>query len=460
MGTAGACYRYVFSFKHGDGSYLMETFYDQKKQTNDVLFIGTSQIFENINTGILWDEYGMASFDLSASMQPVWNTYYYLKEAIKTQSPKVIVLDASAASMDEEYSTDSTIIKNTSGIKPSMDKLKAVMVSAPRKDWGKYLVLFPTYHTRYTELDADDIPYYWSPEWDGWKGFIPNKQVAVMEKPEGFQTEETGAITAKSEDYLRKICELCRAESLELVMIKSPGAITKDETMKYNRIGEIAGEYGVPFVNFNDYYDAMELDFSADMADGVHLNYQGNIKYTRCLADYLKERYEIPDRRGQAGYESYDVMAANCRAWLKNAQVLHTDTADAFFQAIDDPDYIVVYTVSGDYQNGPGYSRLAERLERCGIMLDGLQGSWAWVVKNGEVLYSSGGEANVQWHTELAPYRNLEVSLAEGIPVIHFNQQAQERVHSGINAVVYDTVTQSIVDAAGFTKDMGEQKVQ
>jgi len=52
----------------------------------------------------------------------------------------------------------------------------------------------------------------------------------------------------------------------------------------------------------------MGLDFYTDFADHAHLNAQGAKKYTAHLAAYLKQNYELPDRRGQKGYESWETQ--------------------------------------------------------------------------------------------------------------------------------------------------------
>lgn len=84
----------VFKVKYSDGIYSVTKFYELEDDTVDVLILGSSHAFENFNTGTLWDEYGMASYILAGSLQPMWNTYYYLKEALKTQTPELIVLEA------------------------------------------------------------------------------------------------------------------------------------------------------------------------------------------------------------------------------------------------------------------------------------------------------------------------------------------------------------------------------
>lgn len=97
----------VFSFKYGDGIYPLKLFYEAKENSIDVICFGSSHIFENVNTGTLWDEYGIASFDLCGSIQPLWNTYYYMKEALKTQQPKVMVVDVFGTLQTEEYTDHS-----------------------------------------------------------------------------------------------------------------------------------------------------------------------------------------------------------------------------------------------------------------------------------------------------------------------------------------------------------------
>lgn len=73
----------VFKMKYGDGIYSLTKFYEQKKDSVDVLVLGSSHAFENINTGTLWDEYGMASYVLGGSRQPSWNTYLLSERGVE-----------------------------------------------------------------------------------------------------------------------------------------------------------------------------------------------------------------------------------------------------------------------------------------------------------------------------------------------------------------------------------------
>ena len=57
--------------------------YVQPKNKIDVLFLGSSHVHCNVNTQLLWDEYGMAAYLMTGAEQPLWNSYYNLKEALK-----------------------------------------------------------------------------------------------------------------------------------------------------------------------------------------------------------------------------------------------------------------------------------------------------------------------------------------------------------------------------------------
>ena len=49
----------LLHFKSTDGCYPAEMFYQQEENTVDVLCLGSSHTYTNINPAILWDEYGM-----------------------------------------------------------------------------------------------------------------------------------------------------------------------------------------------------------------------------------------------------------------------------------------------------------------------------------------------------------------------------------------------------------------
>ena len=88
---------FVLTPRHDYGICSMMNLYRQPANSIDVLTVGTSLAYAGINTNVLWEEYGIASYNLCSAEQPFWVSYYTIKEALKTQRPKLILLDAKPA---------------------------------------------------------------------------------------------------------------------------------------------------------------------------------------------------------------------------------------------------------------------------------------------------------------------------------------------------------------------------
>ena len=82
----------VLSWKDTAGEYYssVDSFYEVDKGLVDVLFFGSSHCYCSIDPSVLWEEHGIGSFSLAISGQDFAGTYYTLKEALKTQDPKVV----------------------------------------------------------------------------------------------------------------------------------------------------------------------------------------------------------------------------------------------------------------------------------------------------------------------------------------------------------------------------------
>ena len=118
----------VFSLKQEDGIVPMELFYEQEPGSIDVMFYGSSHTYSDINPAVLWEEQGIPSYDLAGSLQPLWNTYYYMKESLKYQRPQVMVVELVRAIESREHIEEARTITNTFGMRLSEDKIENVRV--------------------------------------------------------------------------------------------------------------------------------------------------------------------------------------------------------------------------------------------------------------------------------------------------------------------------------------------
>ena len=72
----------ILVLKSEDGINQFDALYKQPENSIDVLFVGSSKVYCDIATGVLWEKYGIASFDLGGAEAPAWVSYYQLKEGI------------------------------------------------------------------------------------------------------------------------------------------------------------------------------------------------------------------------------------------------------------------------------------------------------------------------------------------------------------------------------------------
>jgi hypothetical protein len=77
----------------------------------------------------------------------------------------------------------------------------------------------------------------------------------------------------------------------------------------YNAVQATMQEYGFGSINYNHPEKEPSWDYANDFADWQHLNVQGSVKLSQQLGKDLLALYDLPDRRGQPGYASYDACA-------------------------------------------------------------------------------------------------------------------------------------------------------
>lgn len=300
------CIEKVLKIKSPHGINQKEALYAQPENSIDVAFMGTSHVHCNINTALLWEEYGIAGYDYSGAEQPLWMTYYYMKELLKYQSPKMIVLDMYApARFKDDYQYE-WIEENIQGMRFSLNKLQMLFDSVELKEFRNYFPDFFSYRSRYAEVKKDDFTYIFQEKekLESFKGYTPYFDVTEYQLPE-VSTDERKGLTSKSEKYLKKIISYADEKDIQLVFIVAPYMITTHDKETYNTIMDIAHENDIIFIDYNEYVEEMGLDYATDLNDDSHLNYSGSCKFTRYLAELLSGS-NLPDRRGSEGYESWD----------------------------------------------------------------------------------------------------------------------------------------------------------
>lgn len=307
---------YVLTPKHDYGICSMVNLYEQDADSVDVLVLGTSLAYAGVNTNVLWREYGIAAYDLCSAEQPYWMTYYYLQEALKTQKPALILLDAKASTYQADYSKRGRAITGTYGIRSPLARWRAIYASVERENAAGFALAFPQIHSNYPAVEARDFVY--PPDNGGrglhWKGFIEVDETERHERPSMVWTEIKKPLNPRQKEYFEKILDLLDARGIPVLVVGMPNPDYKNDHMYYNALWSVADGRGVSGVNYNDPDLRFGLRYTTDFADWQHLNVKGSVTFSRRLGEDLLARFPLPDRRGDPAYESYELGA---REWYE-----------------------------------------------------------------------------------------------------------------------------------------------
>jgi len=431
----------VMKMKRVDGILTMQNFYAQPEGTVDVLLVGNSHSGCNVDTATLWTEHGIASYNLWGGVQPLWNSYHFIVEALKYQTPKVIGLEITATISDYEYSEDQNQIKNTVGMKLSKNKFEAVKVSAPKDKWLNLMLGFPMYHNRFDELEEQDFNNFpWSEGLENFKGSYLLYGVGNYEFETAEGVTECREIMDKQEEYLIKTIELCKEKNIPLFLFKSPALERHDAQEIFNTVALIAEEYGIDFVNMNLMDDVVGIgpeDYSLDR----HMNGSGARKVASYLGAYIRDNFDVPDRRGEAGFESWDVNAAI----INNDYIAAiTDTADYFAELANSDKYVLIVKNQPSETN-ESYKAFMDSLEPL-VSAEALSGSGKSIL----VSPSTGLTASNESHNYDLNGKALTINF-EYQDIVFGNEKVLWFGSSDFAVVVYDALTDSVVDTAIFT---------
>ena len=303
---------YVLTPKHIYGVCPMLNLYRQQRNSVDVLVLGTSVAYAGVNTNVLWREYGLACYNLCSAEIPYWSLYYQLREVLRSQTPKLILLDAKPAVYTREYSLKGRTIQSTFGILRPDNRVGAIL--ACQKTFSQavgFIWAYPEVHKNYKALTWEDFVL---PPANGglgadWKGYIAMDNIEAQEVPYIYQTGGKTQVNPRQVEYFRKILELARAEEIPIHVISIPNPSYSDELPYYRALRTVAEECGVAWTEYNEDGLNSMMDYASDFADVHHLNVKGSMKFSLQLGLDITTAYDLPDRRGDPAYARYNACA-------------------------------------------------------------------------------------------------------------------------------------------------------
>lgn len=298
---------------NGEVKDIFTGFYAEEENSLDVVMIGSSPVYPFYSGAKIWGEQGITCYPLSSHVQRPSAALPLLKEAYKKQNPEVVVFEMRMYTMEDgDMESNMAYARGvTDNMKYSLNRIYAIdrLVSEPSERYTYYFDIFK-YHSNWkTLILPDQLACFRYEKKNPLKGFVIKDEVGPLEVeriPTCTDLSEKMPIPAEQEERLYELLGYLKEQNQKALFIVSPYRIEPEEQEMYNYMKPIINSFGYDFVNMNEHYEEIGIDFETDYYDyGGHVNTLGAEKCTAYLGKLL-EQFEIADKRGNKEYASWD----------------------------------------------------------------------------------------------------------------------------------------------------------
>ncbi len=286
-----------------EGAFIAE--YYREEKDFDVVFIGDCEVYENFSPAVLWQEYGINSYIRGSAEQYIWQSYYLLEDTLRYETPDVVVFNIQSLQFSESQN-EAYNRMTLEGMKWSPSKVKSILASMkPEEHFLDYVFPILRYHSRWSELTAEDARYMFATKRVSHNGYYMRVDVLPAENvPEGKPLGDY-SFGENAWKYLEKMTALCEEKGITLLLIKAPSLYPYWYSQWEEQVEDYARENGLTYLNFLELGDETGIDYSQDTYDGgLHMNLSGAEKLSRWLGRYLSRELGLADRRGEAALSS------------------------------------------------------------------------------------------------------------------------------------------------------------
>ncbi|MCR4705759.1 MAG: hypothetical protein K5641_06825 [Lachnospiraceae bacterium] len=297
----------VFTPGQDEGDWALGStyagFYAEPEASIDVLFLGSSYGAAAFSPNVLVETCGIRSYNLCCEQQSIFTSYYWLKEALRFQSPKVVVLDPMLLFPWDEGSPINSPEPFTRAAFDAMHwssvKKDAVMDLCARDDsheLGSYLFPLRRYHDRWKELGESDFAPAPSYDDNGTRGYVALDAESGNTGYEPLYPEGVDQYTDPlplMKEYLDRIATLCAERGIHLCLITTPSVAMNNGA--FHALTEYAKNKGILYFDMNEYryYAKIGYDFATDNAEDSHANVSGARKITGFVGELLQIVYGL-----------------------------------------------------------------------------------------------------------------------------------------------------------------------
>lgn len=390
---------------------MMDQYKRLERDCVDLLCVGSSHAYTSCNTEVLWNRFGIPAFCISGPSQPVSNSYYYIKWALKTQKPKVVLLEASCMTTpysDYEYGN----VVNIAWMPQSLQRqvvLRETIDENNQKNLQWNIVYF---HNHWKSLTNSDYQYLFHNKRPNTKGFNPwwdyNRYEDQITHWDPTKKAQPNPDSIK---YVDQIISLCQDNGIQLVVYVSSHNLSEDTYQQLNWYKEYLSEQGIAFIDGVSLSEDLGIDPETDNCNS-HIAYGGSVKLSNYIGEWLISNGYLVDRRGNEKYSLWESNAHYFENTREIYSLVNIEDADEYLKEVlhlDNAITVVVY-------NGRECEGFEDKItaiieaENSNITA-GVP--WVCVIRDGQPMFQMSGE-EIYYDAEMPDGRVLSITSEIG----------------------------------------------
>ena len=325
-------------------------YHNEPKDSIDVLFLGASEMYSGWAPGLAYEEYGFTSYPYCVSAAPVTMWKYMLEDALRTQSPELVVIDPYGATLEENDSNfglfnPSPKYQFLNMVPFSAKKIEMVnKMCAGMSAMEKMSYLFPfvkhhdnisDYVVNYTS--SKEIRQGKTSELKGMRTLTTCfTDVATIQTN---TINEVSPITPTAEKYLDEFLRYCTENNIKVMFVHFPSTIyegsgIQEANRKSNYVGRIVQSRGFEYINLQDRIVQMGIQAQEDFYSQNHLNVKGQKKVTKYLGKMIdgrikkKQQTSTTKKSWQEASQSYEKYYSYACSRIEEGSVEYIEDGD------------------------------------------------------------------------------------------------------------------------------------
>lgn len=265
---------------------LWESYEKEAENSIDVMLLGSSIAYTDIIPAAVFEQSGMTSYSMAGPVQTMGESYYYLREATKTQTPQLVMQELSSLFLQQ---VDSYDLINIGSMPFSLNRFKAVMELVPKDQRVSYIFPMYAYHSRWSELGRDDfVRAVKGYDADPLAGYTCLYESTAFDGAVPKEVNYTKESFDAGAEYLHRIDDYCAENDIRLIVYLSPRCNYLDADAD-SMLNELVSTLNAEYIDFNEYSAEMGIDMATDFYDASHLNFSGAEKFSYYFAHYLTD---------------------------------------------------------------------------------------------------------------------------------------------------------------------------